>query len=126
MVLDLDLPRLSGEEMFEVMREIRPEVPVLIASAYLDEERVRRLEAASVAGFMSKPVRRARMLSIIADCLGPVLERGAPLARSMTGKHRVTLDHATAGVAGGRGPRRRLHPRKPSEVATELDRGALQ
>lgn len=65
-LLDLDLPRMSGEEVLEIMHEIQPEVPVLISSGYVDEERVQRLGSSEVAGLLSKPFGRASMLSMIA------------------------------------------------------------
>lgn len=68
-MLDLDLPRLSGEEVFEVMHEIEPEIPVIIASGFLDDERAQRLRSAGVAGFVSKPFRRASLLSMLVGCM---------------------------------------------------------
>ncbi|MEM9453720.1 MAG: ATP-binding protein [Myxococcota bacterium] len=75
-MLDLDLPRMSGEEVLEIMHEIQPEVPVLISSGYVDEDRVRRLGSSGIAGLLSKPFSRASMLAMIAEHVRPPV--GAP------------------------------------------------
>jgi signal transduction histidine kinase/ActR/RegA family two-component response regulator len=54
-LLDLMMPGLSGEDTFQVLREIRPDVPVLLSSGYDEGEAVGRLALDGLAGFLPKP-----------------------------------------------------------------------
>jgi CheY-like chemotaxis protein len=54
-VLDLTMPGMSGEETFEALRKIRPELPVLCCSGYGDEVGARWLEGKSRVAFLAKP-----------------------------------------------------------------------
>ena len=54
-VLDLLMPGLSGEETFEQMRRIRPDVPILISSGYNAQEVSTRFAATESAAFLQKP-----------------------------------------------------------------------
>ncbi|MCU0589497.1 MAG: PAS domain S-box protein [Syntrophobacteraceae bacterium] len=54
-VLDLAMPRMSGEEAFHAMRAIAPDLPVIITSGYSENEVMRHFAGASIAGFIPKP-----------------------------------------------------------------------
>jgi CheY-like chemotaxis protein len=56
-VLDMVMPRLGGEQTYHRLREIDPDVPVLIASGYARNSGVDRLTQAGAAGFLAKPFR---------------------------------------------------------------------
>ena len=43
-VLDLTMPGLDGEEVFREITAIKPEMPVLLASGYTEEELAKRFE----------------------------------------------------------------------------------
>ncbi len=60
-VLDLTMPGLSGEEAFARMREINPQVPVLMASGYSHAELDLRFSSQSACGFIQKPFTRAQL-----------------------------------------------------------------
>ena len=66
-LLDLDLPRMSGDEVLEALRSLDPHVRVLISSGYLDTDRRAALEETGVAGFVPKPVEPRTLLRRIAD-----------------------------------------------------------
>ena len=65
--LDLDLPRMSGDEVLEVLRRLDPDVRVLVSSGYIDAKRRALLEDAGVAGFIPKPAPPQTLLRRIAD-----------------------------------------------------------
>ncbi len=53
-VLDMTMPHLSGEETFKELRRIRPDIPVLLASGY-NEQETNQLADKELAGFLQKP-----------------------------------------------------------------------
>ncbi len=54
-ILDRTLPHTSGEEVFEALRSIHPEVRVLLMSGYGEEIAVARFAGKGLAGFLQKP-----------------------------------------------------------------------
>jgi CheY-like chemotaxis protein len=54
-LLDLMMPVLSGRETYYRLREIRPDVRVLLSSGFRDDLRVKELLAAGVVAFLDKP-----------------------------------------------------------------------
>jgi len=60
-ILDLLMPVMSGEEAFHRIRAFDPELPILIASGYAQEEKVEELLAAGAKGFVEKPFDLAKI-----------------------------------------------------------------
>ena len=56
-LLDLTMPALSGEEAFRAMRQVRPDVRVVLMSGYSSQELAARFGAEGLAGFIQKPFR---------------------------------------------------------------------
>ncbi len=54
LVLDLELPDLSGQEVLRQVRELRPKLPVLVMSMYQEELFAPRLFQAGARGYLSK------------------------------------------------------------------------
>jgi len=54
-LLDLTMPKMSGEELFEEMRSIRPDIPVILSSGYSEEEALRQLPGQQFNAFIHKP-----------------------------------------------------------------------
>jgi len=54
-LLDMTMPRLSGEETLHLLREIRPGIRVLFMSGYNRREFVDALPGRATLGFMQKP-----------------------------------------------------------------------
>ena len=71
-LLDLTMPRMSGEEAFREMRRIRPDVPVILSSGYNEQDATNRFAGKGIAGFIQKPYRSADLLAEIRKVLeGP-------------------------------------------------------
>jgi CheY-like chemotaxis protein len=56
-LLDLTMPRMSGEEAFEEMRRIQANALVLLSSGYDESEAATRFAGKGLAGFIQKPYR---------------------------------------------------------------------
>ncbi len=54
-IVDLTLPRLSGDRVFREIRTIRPDMRVILMSGYRDEKATAGLAEAGLAGFLRKP-----------------------------------------------------------------------
>jgi CheY-like chemotaxis protein len=54
-ILDMTMPRLSGEETLQLLREIRPDIRVLFMSGYNRREVVATLGGPGELGFIQKP-----------------------------------------------------------------------
>jgi PAS domain S-box-containing protein len=58
-ILDLAMPRLSGPDTLRALRQLKPDVAVLISSGYSSDEDLRSVEREGVLGFVAKPYRPA-------------------------------------------------------------------
>jgi CheY-like chemotaxis protein len=54
-LLDLLMPVMGGDEAFRQIREIRPEVPVVLMSGFEEQEAFRRFGDRRLQGFVKKP-----------------------------------------------------------------------
>jgi len=54
-ILDMMMPKMSGDELFYKLREIDNSIPVLIASGYSSEGRAQALVKDGACGFIQKP-----------------------------------------------------------------------
>ena len=62
-LLDLSMPFMDGEETFRHLREINPDVVVMLSTGFMAQERVERMLAAGMAGFIRKPHRPDELLA---------------------------------------------------------------
>ncbi|HEY6096468.1 MAG TPA: ATP-binding protein, partial [Candidatus Deferrimicrobium sp.] len=70
-ILDLVMPRLTGEAALAQMRRIAPTVPAILVSGYDETGRIREIVAAGFGGFLQKPFRRQDLGKKVRDLLGP-------------------------------------------------------
>ncbi|HTY59836.1 MAG TPA: PAS domain S-box protein [Bacteroidota bacterium] len=68
-LLDLTMPKMDGVETFARLREIRPDVSVLLSSGYDEEEVVRGRAITGLAGFLQKPYRLEQLREKITEIL---------------------------------------------------------
>jgi PAS domain S-box-containing protein len=54
-VLDLAMPKMSGEEVLAELQRLAPEVRVILTSGYAEEEMIKRFAGQRVFGFVQKP-----------------------------------------------------------------------
>jgi CheY-like chemotaxis protein len=55
-LLDLTMPFMNGEETFTRLHEIRPDVPVVLCTGFIDQERLNRMLREGLSGFLRKPI----------------------------------------------------------------------
>jgi len=67
MLLDLRMAPIDGIEVLECARRERPTMDVIVISAYLDDETLRRINELGVVDHVSKPFS-------LEDILGPMRE----------------------------------------------------
>jgi len=54
-LLDCHMPGGSGEEVFEQLRRIRPNIPVVMMSGFAEQDVIGRFLGMGVVGFLRKP-----------------------------------------------------------------------
>jgi two-component system, cell cycle sensor histidine kinase and response regulator CckA len=54
-ILDLSMPGMDGQETFRQLRQVNPDVQVILSSGYSQYETGRRFEGQGLAGFLQKP-----------------------------------------------------------------------
>jgi CheY-like chemotaxis protein len=64
-LLDLGLPKLSGWEVFNNLKQQNPDVCVIVASGYLDPDVKSRMHNAGVRYFIEKPYKLNELLSTL-------------------------------------------------------------
>ncbi len=69
---DINMPGMSGLEMLPRAREARPDVPVIMITAYGDAETRRRAQAHGAAGLFVKPIDFAELRRTIEARLADV------------------------------------------------------
>lgn len=69
-LLDMTMPVMSGEEALALIKQIRPDVPVVASSGYSETEAARRFAPALLAGFVQKPYTAAALAGSIRAALG--------------------------------------------------------
>jgi CheY-like chemotaxis protein len=67
-ILDLTMPKLSGQEAFRQLRQINPQVGVLFASGYTTEH-ITEEEQGQILGFVKKPFRPNELLKTVRGAL---------------------------------------------------------
>lgn len=76
-LLDLDLPYLSGFEVLSALRSdpVSQGIPVVVITGHTDDESYDRCRNLGIHGFCSKPLKREQLLDTIAKVLAGRAER---------------------------------------------------
>ena len=75
-LLDVSLPGLSGQELLDELYRIRPEVKVILSTAYSEETAKSEFEGRRIWGFIRKPYQTDDLLKILRDATNGVPHRG--------------------------------------------------
>jgi CheY-like chemotaxis protein len=68
-VLDMAMPKMDGEETFRQLKEMNPNIKVLIASGLMEREHSDRMSERGIAGFLQKPYRLDSLAQAIREVL---------------------------------------------------------
>ena len=68
-ILDVNMPLLSGDEAFKAMRLIRPDVRVLLTSGYDQPASLETGAESGLAGFLQKPFRIETLIEKVGEAL---------------------------------------------------------
>jgi CheY-like chemotaxis protein len=80
-VLDLNMPGISGRECLEGILKINPKAKVLIASGHLEKESTRQIMEVGASGFISKPFEAKDLLRAVRSAL----DEGSPSVSPVRG-----------------------------------------
>ena len=64
-LLDLTMPRMSGEEAYGELKKINPDVRVVMASGYGETDVISKFEGKEIAGYLQKPYGLAELQSLM-------------------------------------------------------------
>lgn len=68
-VTDIAMPLMDGFELIKALQNLEPKLPVVIVSAYKDEEHIERAQTLAVSAFVSKPFKKDEIVNAINCCL---------------------------------------------------------
>jgi CheY-like chemotaxis protein len=68
-LLDLSMPLMDGQECFERLRELDPQVRVVLSSGYNEQDAINRFTGDGLAGFIQKPYRAKGLLAAVGKAL---------------------------------------------------------
>jgi PAS domain S-box-containing protein len=64
-LLDLSMPGMNGEETFQKLHSINPDIRIILSSGYNQIEATRHFTGKGLAAFLQKPFRAADLLAIV-------------------------------------------------------------
>ncbi len=69
-ILDIEMPGISGEKVFHILRELRPEIKILIASGYGKEYLETEIFKSKISHFIPKPFKTEQLSYQVNKLLG--------------------------------------------------------
>ncbi len=73
-LLDMTMPRMSGEETHRGLMEIRPDLTVIVASGYSEQDTLQKFGDAPPAGFLQKPYRLKDLVATLEKVRAPEIK----------------------------------------------------
>ncbi len=68
-VLDLTMPVMGGEEAFTLLKQINPDIPIVLSSGFDESEAAQRFTGLKPARFLQKPYTSERLIEAVATAL---------------------------------------------------------
>jgi CheY-like chemotaxis protein len=72
-LLDFSLPFMDGEETFRRLREIRNNIPIVLCTGFITQERLTGMLGEGLNGFLRKPVPPDELLAVVKSTLQKVM-----------------------------------------------------
>jgi CheY-like chemotaxis protein len=64
-ILDLTMPHMDGEQCFRELRQLKPDVKVIMSSGYNEQEVTGKFAGKGLAGFLQKPYKLSTLQDVI-------------------------------------------------------------
>ncbi|MCC6797748.1 MAG: response regulator [Candidatus Hydrogenedentes bacterium] len=84
-ILDMTMPRMSGEETFRALREIQGDARIVVSSGYSRSDAALRFDAESIEDFLQKPYRTTELVALITK----VFEQPPAIAAGQTANFQI-------------------------------------
>lgn len=84
-ILDMTMPRMSGEETFRALRDIQGDVRIIVSSGYSRSDAALRFDAESIEDFLQKPYRTNELVAMVTK----VIESPAAMATGQTANFQI-------------------------------------
>jgi len=69
-LLDLTMPRMDGLEVFQEIRSLRPNTPIVLCSGYNEQDATQKFVGRGLAGFLQKPYTMDKLQARLKGLLG--------------------------------------------------------
>lgn len=73
-ILDLIMPSMDGEDVFNRLRELEPGINVVLSSGFTNQEKLDRMLAHGLRGFIAKPFTQQRLLEQVREIVASAKE----------------------------------------------------
>jgi len=70
-LLDLMMPHQDGVATARQLRQIRPDLPIILSSGYTEEEATRQFASGDLGGFLQKPYTIKELVAALRTALEP-------------------------------------------------------
>ena len=70
-LLDLSMPKLGGEEVYQEVRAVRASLPIVLMSGYAEQELIAKFPSDGLAAALQKPIQAADLMGAIRSALSP-------------------------------------------------------
>ncbi|WP_158592223.1 response regulator transcription factor [Noviherbaspirillum sedimenti] len=67
--LDIDMPKLNGNQAAQRLRELHPEIGIVVVSALSTLDNVQQARQSGASAFVVKPFNAAKLIGAIDSCL---------------------------------------------------------
>jgi DNA-binding NtrC family response regulator len=88
-IVDVNMPNMTGLEFLTQVKQVQPQVPVLMITAHADRTMMAKAFEGGAADFIPKPFDRDDVVQAVRRSL--VLSRLQSMAAKLEGRHRNTL-----------------------------------
>ncbi|MBF0543573.1 MAG: PAS domain S-box protein [Candidatus Riflebacteria bacterium] len=68
-ILDLIMPNVDGEEAFKKLRNLKPDIRVLISTGFCEQEVIKRFEGEGLVDFLQKPYQYSNIVEKLEEIL---------------------------------------------------------
>ena len=74
-LMDIVMPEMNGVDAFKKIKEIQPEAPIILMTAYSDDELIQSAKDEGVRQIIHKPIRIDQLIDLINEVAGdqPIL-----------------------------------------------------